>query len=75
MGEVPCSGGYRGIMCQVMGYELDVPTGKIVRRMNAREFGEYWRKSIAWRFHVPDPPEYCDAKNFREIPGCIGHDW
>jgi len=75
MAEVPCSGGMGGIMCQVMGYELDMPTGKIVRRMSARQFAREWQRSMAWRFEVPGPPYYCDAKNRQKIPGCIGHDW
>jgi hypothetical protein len=75
MAEVPPSGGMGGIGGQVIGYELDVPTGKIVRRMNAREFAKNWQKSMAWRFNIPDPPEYCEPKNPKEIPGCIGHIW
>ncbi len=75
MAEVPEGGGYGGIKGQVMGYELDVATGEIVHRMNAREFAKSWRKSMAFRFHIPDPPEYCEANNPKEIPGCIGHDW
>ncbi len=75
MAEVPEGGGYGGIKGQVMGYELDVPTGKIVRRMNAREFAKNWQKSMAFRFHVPDPPGYCTPNNPKQIPGCIGHDW
>ena len=31
--EVPCSSTYGGIMCQVMGYELEVATGRILARM------------------------------------------
>jgi hypothetical protein len=75
MAEVPGGGGYGGIRGQVLGYELDVPTGKIVHRMSAREFAKSWQKSMAFRFHIPDPPEYCEPKNPREIPGCIGHNW
>jgi hypothetical protein len=75
MAEVPCGGGYGGIKCQLMGYELDVPSGRIVGRMSAREFATGWRKSMAWRFQDPGLPEYCDGKNRRMVPGCIGHDW
>ena len=75
MGEVPCSGGHGGIMCQVMGYELNVPNGSIVRRMNSKEFAKNWQKSMAWRFHDPGPPEYCDAKNRQTVFGCADHDW
>jgi hypothetical protein len=75
MAEVPCSGGHGGIMCQVMGYELEIPTGRIVRRMKAKEFATNWQKSMAFRFHVPDPPEYCDPTNRRKVFGCAGHNW
>jgi hypothetical protein len=75
MAEVPCSGGHGGIMCQVMGYELEIPTGKILRRMTALQFGREWRKSIAWKFSVPDPPEYCTPENHQKVPGCMKHDW
>jgi len=75
MAEVPCSGGSGGIMCQVMGYELEVPTSRILRRMTAREFKHEWQKSMAFRFEDPGPAEYCEKGNPNNIPGCIGHDW
>jgi hypothetical protein len=75
MAEVPCAGSYGGIMCQVLGYELEVPTGRILRRMTAREFAVRWQKSMAWEFPVPDPPEYCDEPSDGKNPGCRGHDW
>jgi hypothetical protein len=62
-------------MCQVMGYELDVPTGAIVRRMSAKDLAKKWQKGMAWKFQDPGPAEYCNAENRRKIPGCIGHDW
>jgi hypothetical protein len=58
MAEVPCSGGHGGIMCQVQGYELEVPTWRIRKRMAAREFKRQWQPSMAWKFEIPDPPEY-----------------
>jgi hypothetical protein len=58
MGEVPCDSLWGGIMCQVMGYEVDVPSGKIVRRMTAVEFRKRWQHALAWKFHVPGPPEW-----------------
>jgi len=75
MAEVPCAGSDGGIMCQVMGYELEVPTGKILKRMTAREFAARWQRSMAWKFEIPDPPEYCDKASARRRPGCAGHDW
>lgn len=58
MAEVTCSSSMGGIMCQVMGYEVEVPDGRILQRMNAKQFGEDWQHSMAWKFRVPDPPEY-----------------
>ena len=58
MAEVPCSSYWGGIMCQVLGYEVEVPSGKILRRMEPREFKRRWQKSMAWNFEIPDPPEY-----------------
>jgi hypothetical protein len=58
MAEVPCDSLYGGIMCQVLGYEIAVPSGKILRRMEPKEFAKEWQHSMAWKFRVPDPPEY-----------------
>jgi len=74
MAEVPCSSAHGGIMCQVMGYELDVPTGRILQRMTARQFAAAWQRSMAWKFEVPSPPEYCNKPSDRKLPPCAGHD-
>lgn len=58
MAEVPCSSSQGGIMCQILGYELEVPSGKILRRMEAEELGKRWQDSMAWKFKIPDPPDY-----------------
>lgn len=58
MSEVPPSSRYGGIMGQVMGYELKVPSGRILRRLNAKQLKMKWQKSMAWKFSIPDPPEY-----------------
>jgi hypothetical protein len=58
MSEVPPTSRYGGIMGQVMGYELEVPSGRILRRLDAKEFKLKWQKSMAWKFRMPDPPEY-----------------
>lgn len=58
LSEVPPSSRYGGIMGEVMGYELEVPSGKILRRLGAKEFKMKWQKSMAWNFRVPDPPVY-----------------
>ncbi len=59
MAQVPCSTSQGGIMCQVMGYELEVPTGRIVKRIDAKDLKRDWQKSMAWDFRIPDPPKYC----------------
>jgi hypothetical protein len=46
-----------GILSQVLGYEVEIPSGKILRRMEAKEFAELWQHSMAWKFEIPDPPE------------------
>jgi len=58
MSEVPPTSRYGGIMGQVMGYELEVPSGKILQRLDAKRFKMKWQKSMAWKFRVPGPPEY-----------------
>ena len=46
-----------GILGQVLGYEIEIPAGKILHRMEAKEFAERWQPSMAWEFDIPDPPE------------------
>ena len=60
LAEIPCSGTEGGIMCQVMGYELEVPTGRILKRIDAQQLKLKWQKSMAWQFRMPDPPQYCE---------------
>ena len=63
MAEVPCSTSQGGIMCQVMGYELELPTGRIIKRIDAKELKRDWQKSMAWDFRIPDPPKYCSRSS------------
>jgi len=58
MAEIPCYPRYGGIMCAILGYELDAAGGTILRRMQPQELAERWKGSIAWEFKVPDPPEF-----------------
>lgn len=58
MAEMNESSRVGGILGQVLGYEIEIPTGKILRRMEAREFAQRWQSSMAWKFRVPGPPEY-----------------
>ena len=56
--EVPCSSSYGGIMCQAQGYELEVPSGRILTRMSARDLKRLWQSSAAWNIRIPEPPAY-----------------
>jgi hypothetical protein len=56
--EVPCSSSYGGIMCQVLGYELEARTGRILRRIHARELKRRYQSCMAWTMEIPDHPEY-----------------
>ena len=58
MGEVPPAGQYGAILGQVMGYEVELPSGRIMRAMTARAFKARWQHSMPFHFHVPDPPEW-----------------
>lgn len=58
MSEVPSTSRYGGIMGQAMGYEIEVPSGNILRRLDAKQLKMKWQKSMAWRFRIPDPPQY-----------------
>lgn len=60
MAEIPCDSLFGGIACQVKGYELEVPTGRILRRLDPKELNFEWQKSMAWNFRIPDPPRYCE---------------
>jgi hypothetical protein len=56
--EIPPSSFYGGILGQVLGYELEIPSGKILRRLSAAEFKKQWQPIAAWNISVPEPPEY-----------------
>ncbi len=58
MAEVPCSSSYGGIMCQVQGYQMEVPGGTISMRMTAHELKARWQRSMAWNLRIPEPAKY-----------------
>jgi hypothetical protein len=58
MAEVPCTSNFGGIMCQSMGYEVEVPSGKILKRMTPPELKTEWQKEMVQRFRIPEPPQY-----------------
>ena len=60
--EVPCSSTYGGIMCQVMGYEVDATTGRILQTVTARQMKSRWQKYMAWPMRIPDPPKYHNSE-------------
>lgn len=61
MSEIPCSSIYGGIMCQVQGYEVGVPDGRIIRRMTARQLKARWQNSMNWEMRIPDSPVFQPA--------------
>ena len=65
--EVPCSSSYGGIMCQVMGYELEVATGRILSRMTPRELKRRFQSRMAWPMRIPDAPVY-KSQEKRALP-------
>jgi len=56
--EIPCGSYYGGIMCQVMGYEVDATTGGVLRRMNAEELKRRYQAQMAWDLRIPARPQY-----------------
>ncbi len=58
LAQVPCTSNYGGIMCQAMGYEVEVPSGKILKRMTPAEFKAEWQKNMVQRFRIPELPQY-----------------
>jgi hypothetical protein len=62
MAQVTCSSSMGGIDCQVLGYEIEVPSGKILRRMQPKEFARRWQHSMAWKFEDPGPAEFKQAE-------------
>jgi hypothetical protein len=60
--EIPPSSSYGGIMGQVMGYEIAVPSGEIRARLPVKEVKEKWSKYAAWPIRDPGPPQYELAK-------------
>lgn len=65
LAEVPCSTSEGGIMCQVMGYEVEVPRGRIIKRIDAKGLKRDWQKSMAWNLRIPEPPRYCNPSSAR----------
>ena len=42
----------------MLGYELSVPSGKILKRMLPAEFKSSWQKSMVEHLVIPEPAQY-----------------
>jgi len=58
MAEVPCSSSEGGIMCQVKGYVVSLPGGRILKQMSGQELKQQWQGSMAFDLRIPPPPQY-----------------
>ena len=58
LAQVPCTSNYGGISCQSMGYEVEVPSGKILKRIPPRDFKKNYQKFMEQEYVVPIPPQY-----------------
>lgn len=58
LAQVPCTSNYGGISCQSMGYEVEVPSGKILKRIAPQEFRKQYQKFLEQKYEVPIPPQY-----------------
>ena len=60
--EIPCLNEYGGIRCQSRGYEIEVASGQILKRLSAQQVKQQWQSMAAWEINVPDPPRYGPAQ-------------
>lgn len=60
LAQVPCTSNYGGISCQSMGYEVEVPSGKILKRLQPAEFKKTYQKFMEQKYDVPIPPQYVE---------------
>ncbi|MFZ0394819.1 MAG: hypothetical protein WCF17_20160 [Terracidiphilus sp.] len=58
MSEVPCDTMWGGIMCLAMGYDVDLPSGRIVGTTTPKAFMTRWKQSIPPSFRIPDSPDW-----------------
>ena len=58
LAQVPCTSNYGGISCQSMGYEVEVPSGKILKRIPPPEFKKEYQKFLEQKYDVPIAPQY-----------------
>jgi hypothetical protein len=62
LAQVPCTSAYGGISCQSMGYEVEVPGGRIVRRISPPEFKKEYQKFMEQKYDVPIPAQYVNSR-------------
>ena len=58
LAQVPCTSNFGGISCQSMGYEVEVPSGKILKRIPPAEFKKEYQKFMEQKYEIPEPPQY-----------------
>jgi hypothetical protein len=58
LAQVPCTSNYGGISCQSMGYEVEVPSGKILKRIPPPEFKKEYQKFLEQKYDVPIAPQF-----------------
>lgn len=60
LAQVPCTSNYGGISCQSMAYEVEVPSGKILKRIAPPEFRKDYQKFLEQKYDVPEPAQYVE---------------
>jgi hypothetical protein len=58
LAQVPCTSNFGGISCQSMGYEVGVPSGKILKQLPPAEFKKEYQKLMEQKYQAPIPPQY-----------------
>ena len=58
LAQVPCTSNFGGISCQSMGYEVEVPSGKILKQLQPAEFRKAYQKFMEQKYELPIPPQY-----------------
>lgn len=58
LAQVPCTSNYGGISCQSMGYEVEVPSGKILKQLPPADFRKEYQKFMEQKYQPPIPAQY-----------------
>jgi hypothetical protein len=62
LAQVPCTSNFGGISCQSMGYEVEVPSGKILKQLQPAEFKKQYQKFMEQKYDVPIPAQYVNPR-------------